>query len=229
MKDIYLYGKLGKDFTEHTRLDVHSPVEAVLALTANFEERFTRAIREGVYRITVGPENKQKELGPEQVTFNVEEGGQIHIYPVVEGASGPTGRLIAGTLLLASSFIPQVAAFTVAGRSVLGVLQGFGVALTVGGISELLAPSPAVGLDVREVEENPSFIYNGPLNLQAEGHPVPLVYGRMRVGSYVVNGYSTVAPVSDYVSQNNDNSDDDTLYIPEIPDDMVEPDNMNGN
>ena len=42
MKDVYLYGKLAKDFLPHTRLDVCSPAEVVMALTANFGDRFVK-------------------------------------------------------------------------------------------------------------------------------------------------------------------------------------------
>ena len=211
MKDVYLYGKLAKDFLPHTRLDVCSPAEVAMALTANFGDRFVRSIREGAYRITVGREDAQKEIGPEQITFGVAGDGQIHIHPVIEGAGAP-GRIVLGSVLVAASFIPQVNAIPFVGNT----LRSFGVSLILGGTAELLTPSPTAG-DTREgVDQNPSFIYGGPINLQAEGHAIPLVYGRMRVGSYIVNGYSTVAPVRDFVTGQGVEGVD-TFYVPEVP------------
>ena len=82
-----------------------------------------------------------------------------------------------------------------------------GVSLILSGTAQLLSPQPAdlpglTGTSARRDSFDPrnndpadnrsSYIYNGAVNLTAQGNPVPLCYGRMRVGSVVVSaGIST--------------------------------------
>ena len=83
-----------------------------------------------------------------------------------------------------------------------------GAGLILYGTSQLLSPQPAdlPGLtsgsagrrnSFDPVNNDPadnrsSYIYNGAVNLTAQGNPVPICYGRMRVGSVVVSaGVST--------------------------------------
>lgn len=90
------------------------------------------------------------------------------------------------------------------------VTSAIGAALILSGTSQLLSPQPAdlpgltnnYGGGGRQNSFNPtnndpadnrsSYIYNGAVNLTAQGNPVPICYGRMRVGSVVVSaGVST--------------------------------------
>lgn len=83
-----------------------------------------------------------------------------------------------------------------------------GAGLILYGTSQLLSPQNAdlpgltTGSQARRDSFDPrnndpadnraSYIYNGAVNLTAQGNPVPLCYGRMRVGSVVVSaGIST--------------------------------------
>lgn len=61
-----------------------------------------------------------------------------------------------------------------------------GMSLALGGVAQLLAPK--VKAESKEAVENkPSYIFNGAVNTVAQGNPVPILYGRMRVGSQVVS------------------------------------------
>jgi len=82
-----------------------------------------------------------------------------------------------------------------------------GVSMILAGTAQLLSPQPAdvpglTGTTDRMNSFDParndpadnrsSYIYNGAVNLTAQGNPVPVCYGRMRVGSVVVSaGVST--------------------------------------
>ncbi|NRD60848.1 hypothetical protein HRD49_03720, partial [Corallococcus exiguus] len=62
-----------------------------------------------------------------------------------------------------------------------------GISLVVGGVSQLLfAPPTATGPDEDDANK-PSYVFNGPVNTLAQGHPVPICYGEMEVGSCVVS------------------------------------------
>lgn len=96
--------------------------------------------------------------------------------------------------------------FLTAGAS--SAIGFIGASLILSGTAQLLSPQPAdlPGLtgatggrrnSFDPVNNDPadnrsSYIYNGAVNLTAQGNPVPICYGRMRVGSVVVSaGVST--------------------------------------
>jgi hypothetical protein len=59
--------------------------------------------------------------------------------------------------------------------------------LLVAGVSNLLTPTPKFE-DVREIEGGgkPSYMFSGPQNTVREGGPVFVGYGRLLVGSHVI-------------------------------------------
>ncbi|MEL6098134.1 tail assembly protein, partial [Stenotrophomonas maltophilia] len=68
-----------------------------------------------------------------------------------------------------------------------------GWSLAIGGVVQMLSPQPR-GLGAKESAENaPNYSMNGPVNVQAQGNPVPVAYGGhdtkgMVVGSVVISG-----------------------------------------
>jgi len=147
---------------------------------------------------------------------------EISITPVLAGAGGGVGKILTGVALVAAAivFAPLGAGFlglgagalssgSVAALSVASSVVGFiGTSLILSGTAQLLSPQPAdlPGLtgatggrrnSFDPVNNDPadnrsSYIYNGAVNLTAQGNPVPICYGRMRVGSVVVSaGVST--------------------------------------
>ena len=66
--------------------------------------------------------------------------------------------------------------------------------MAITGISQLLTPSLKLSnfSQFERPDQRPSFIFAGPVNVAHQGAVVPLVYGRMRVGSVVVS--SGLAP-----------------------------------
>jgi predicted phage tail protein len=54
-----------------------------------------------------------------------------------------------------------------------------------GGMQQLLAPSPK-GLSSKDSAANSaSYVFNGPVNTEAQGGCVPLLYGELEIGSAV--------------------------------------------
>jgi predicted phage tail protein len=62
-----------------------------------------------------------------------------------------------------------------------------GVSLAIHGVAQLLAPAPTTNNASAAVDQRQSFLFGGQSNISAQGGPVPLVYGRMRVGSVMVS------------------------------------------
>ena len=116
------------------------------------------------------------------------------------GTTGLFGAGGAGVVGVSSIGVLQATAFGTA-------ISAIGAGLILYGTSQLLSPQPAdlPGLtgdtgrrnSFDPVNNDPadnrsSYIYNGAVNLTAQGNPVPICYGRMRVGSVVVSaGVST--------------------------------------
>ena len=68
-----------------------------------------------------------------------------------------------------------------------GAVMGAGVSMTVNGIVQLLFPQPKMKAPKERPEDTPSYSFNGPVNTMAQGHPVPLLYGELIVGSAVIS------------------------------------------
>ena len=72
-----------------------------------------------------------------------------------------------------------------------GALMLGGIGLVASGVSNLLTPMPQFG-DFREIEGggNRSYLFNGPENTVREGGPVFVGYGRLLIGSHVIQSAS---------------------------------------
>ena len=123
---------------------------------------------------------------------------EIKIVPVVAGAGGATGRIIVGALLIAGAFFTGGATIGLLGLAapiaVSTVLAGVGITLVLGGVAQLLTPTPKVpqGSDGQD-DPRKSYSFSGIQNTSRQGVPVPIVYGETLVGSVVISaGIDTV-------------------------------------
>jgi predicted phage tail protein len=109
---------------------------------------------------------------------------RIRFVPIVTGAGGGIGKMILGAFLVALSFTPF-------GAPLAPFLQGAGVSLMLGGVIELISPRPKKqGASVRQ--DGTSYFFDGPVNTTQQGVPVPLIYGRVLVGSHAISAKVTV-------------------------------------
>jgi predicted phage tail protein len=126
--------------------------------------------------------------------------------PVVAGA-GAAGRIIAGIALIALSFGIGLAAagaafaassVALSGLStisfVVNTLAVIGAGLVIGGIAQLLTPTPTISKD--EGDPRKSFSFSGIQNTNRAGVPVPVVYGETLVGSVVISAGIDIVQVS---------------------------------
>jgi predicted phage tail protein len=193
LRKIKLYGALAK-FVGHRVLDadVATAAEAVRFLVANWPE-LERHMNDQHYRVSVGT----YDLDLEELH---DPAGQqeIKIVPVVAGAGGATGRIIVGALLIAGAFFTGGATIGLLGLAapiaVSTVLLGIGATLVLGGVAQLLTPTPKVpqGSDGQD-DPRKSYSFSGIQNVSRQGVPVPIVYGETIVGSVVISvGIDTV-------------------------------------
>lgn len=198
MKTILLLGELGKKFGRKHRFDVKSPAEAIRALVANFPA-FERYMIESKlpYKVVVG---KAPIAELDDIHNPSGDSEAIKIVPVLVGAGGngmSIGMIVLGVALVAAAFFTGGASIAAAGFLEGGIVTtfwggmalGLGSALILGGTAQLLAGTPKT-MDMSSgsnAENNPSYAFNGPANVSAQGNPVPIGYGRMVVGSAVIS------------------------------------------
>lgn len=181
LRAIHLHGSLGEKFGTLHRLAVSSPAEAVRALCILLKG-FRAALETGEWHVVRGD---ALSLGEKELRFGL--GSQsLHILPVVSGA-GDTGggllKIVAGLALVGAAFIPGVAAIPILAQASLGI----GLSLAANGVTSLISSKPAAANQRAGVEDRPSFAFSGPENVSVQGGCVPLVYGRMLVGSIVIS------------------------------------------
>ena len=182
---VRLDGVLGKKFGKEWELDVSSPSEALRMIEAN-QPGLRAWLSENVktydgYQVTCVYENgKEEELNDATYSMPRNSLTMIRFTPVMTGSSS-TVKMIVGAIIIAADLY-----FT-------GGSSGFwkvGAALMLGGIVEALSPRPKMG-DYNS-DSISSYYFDGPANTDAQGSPVPLIYGRVLVGSHPISASITV-------------------------------------
>lgn len=197
MKIIKLHGKL-KEFGDEIRMEVNSVAEAVRALSFQLPG-FRESLKQGAYHVL----RDTKSIPEEALLLGLGKSCTIHIIPVVMGAKGGAGKMIGvailGVALVAAAavFAPAAggfgaAAFTAMGTSVtFGQIALVGGALILSGVAGLLSPTPSVGssdyVDRETAAERNSFLFDGATNTTEQGQAIPVIYGRIKTGSVVIN------------------------------------------
>lgn len=181
MRTITLHGDIGKKFGESYCLDVKSPAEAVRALCVlikGFKQYLLDSEKNNLGFKVFDAENL---LAAEDLTlFGSQE---IKIVPIIGGASAGA-RILAGVVLIAVGYlVPATASYTIPA----------GIGLVLGGAIELIAGKPKIpNVNASEQADNKaSYLFSGPVNTTAQGHAVPVGYGRMIIGSAVISASIT--------------------------------------
>ena len=216
VREVKLYGALAKFVGQRRFLaEINSAGEAVRMLLANFPG-LEQHMADQYYKIIV--DNYESDL--EELNYPASE--TIQIVPVLGGAGGGVGKVVAGIALIAAAIV-----FAPAGAAVLGIggiggglgaagaagfltaagasaIAGIGVALTLGGVAQLLSPTPQMGTigplggiggtgrrqtstEGTEFDPQESYSFSGIQNTSKQGVPVPVVYGETIVGSVVIS------------------------------------------
>ncbi len=59
--------------------------------------------------------------------------------------------------------------------------------MMLGGIVQMLSPQPAGLASKQDAENRASYAFGGVTNTTAQGNPVPLLYGRRRIGGAIIS------------------------------------------
>jgi predicted phage tail protein len=219
VREVKLYGALAKFVGQRRFLaEINSAGEAIRMLLANFPG-LEQHMADQHYKVIV--DNYESDVDE----INNPASQRIQIVPVLGGAGGGVGKILAGVALVAAAIIigPAAGGFlglgaglggtTGAGAALsLGLVGGgfatavgaVGVALILGGVSQLISPTPQMGTigplggvggtgrrqtstEGTEFDPQESYSFSGIQNTSKQGVPVPVIYGETIVGSVVIS------------------------------------------
>ena len=175
MTDIYLHGTLAQEYGKAFRFEIAKPKDVLKAIDANKEGFIARILqlqREGfLYDIIV---DKQRITSPQQLEIQTVQ--RIDIVPAIVGSGFIIGAVVSvGSWLFSGGFLANII-----------------IAVGLAALQYLLTPKQDLGLPERQqlsAEANAmkaSYVFSTHINTAQQGHPVPLGYGRLKVGSAVI-------------------------------------------
>ncbi len=183
MTRIELGGILSKKFgTYHDRI-ISSTGEAIRALCCTIEgfERFLNNSKER--GLTFAVFKGEKNICQNDLAYPI-SGEVIRIVPVVIGSKkAGLFQTILGTVLVA---VGAVLNFTPA-AAVSPAFYTTGASMMLGGVIQMLSPQPA-GLASKQSDDNKaSYAFGSVTNTASQGYPVPLLYGKRRIGGAIIS------------------------------------------
>ncbi len=188
-RKIFLHGALGEKYGDCHEFDVATAGEAVRALSVNFKG-FAEDLKEGYWEVVRGDTETGLALDLEDVNdFNLGN-ADLHFIPVPAGSKrrGAIKAVLGVALVGAAMFLSGGTLAGVVGAGLAtgmtGNLAMVGAALTLSGVSSLLAPKEQP--KTTPTGDNTSH-YMAPGNAYDQGNPVPLVYGQVHAGAVVIS------------------------------------------
>jgi predicted phage tail protein len=184
LREVRLYGQLGRQFGRVHYLAISTPAEAVRALCATLPGFKDFLIYQVGYGYKVIVDGSLRLVEALHDPFGKRE--VVKIVPIVGGAkSGGLGIILGAVIFAASTYF--------------GFQPGMqlGAGLMLGGVVQLLSPQRRGGSEAKGTDNGlPSYAFNGAVNTTQQGLPVPLVYGRIMTGSAVISAGMTVDDIS---------------------------------
>lgn len=184
MATIHLHGYLAEKYGARFDLAVHSAAEAVRLLNANFRGFSSDLLKHKAGFVVMADGQSATDVaGLRAPGINPE----IHITPVIAGAGGNNngvGQIVMAVILVAAAYYGGFSPTTTS------ALYSAGLNMAISGVATMLFSTTASNTDSNDLtgETNlASYAFNGPVNTTAQGNPVPVLYGRLRVGSQVIS------------------------------------------
>tara|TARA_B100001094_G_scaffold310020_1_gene344220 strand:+ start:1426 stop:2697 length:1272 start_codon:yes stop_codon:yes gene_type:complete len=243
MQRVLLLDELGEKFGPvHEYHNLRTPVDAIRLLCINYPEFSRELIESGEKGVgyKVIQSETEFELGDMMLPFGSKD---LIVAPVIAG-SGGAGRIIAGVALIGlavatggvslgmtgfvgASGIPLAASYSTT-MAAIAIGGNIGIALTLGGISQMLSPQPqeapqftpgatstdrGPGSIVRGSDGRQSYSYRGAINSVGAGATIPVVFGKALIGSHIVSADMQVTDESDPLTQWIKTPSPDTMRI----------------
>ncbi|EEF9202933.1 tail assembly protein [Salmonella enterica subsp. enterica serovar Muenchen] len=179
MVRIYLYGDLQR-FGKRISLSIKTAAEGIHALAIQLPG-FRQRMNEGWYQVRIAG----SDMAPDTLTARLNEslppGAVVHIVPRMAGAKNGIWQVVAGAALIGASFIPGLNAVAAA------VLFSAGTSMALGGVAQMLTPVPKTPTVGQTDNGKQNTYFSSQENMVAQGNPVPVLYGEMKIGSRVIS------------------------------------------
>ncbi|WP_436875933.1 tail assembly protein [Siccibacter turicensis] len=188
MTRIELGGVLAKTFGKvHHRLisTTHEATRALAATVKGFEQFMISSQRRGLtYAVFKGGRN----ISEDDLGFPVTE-EVIRIVPVIIGSkkAGALQTILGAVLVVVGIAISAFTSWTVAGVGVGGAVTALGASMMAGGVIQLLSPQPGGLASKQDPDNRASYAFGGVTNTAAQGYPIPLLYGKRRIGGAIIS------------------------------------------
>ena len=174
MTIVNIHGILAREFGNSFKLSLPNPKDVLEAIDCNregFLQRLVQLQKEGFcYDLIINKERITN--GPDM--DNISNPNTIDLVPAITG-SGPAMAPILGAI------------FTGLQGKALAFVASIANAVLFASISYALTPKPEnEALEIEADGSKSSLIFSITVNLASQGSPVPIGYGRLKVGSQVV-------------------------------------------
>lgn len=182
MATIRMFGPLGKTFGKsHQRLirTTHEAFRALAATLPGFEKYMNSSKARGLtYAIFVG----KKNIGEDDLEYpNI--GREIHIVPVIIGSkkAGVLQTILGAVLVAVSIWMPGI------GIAASNLMFAAGAAMTIGGVTQMLSPQAKGLASKQDADNKASYAFGGVTNTTSQAYPVPICYGKRRIGGAIIS------------------------------------------
>ena len=238
-----LAGELGEKYgKQHEYYNLRTPADAIRLLCINYpalQEDMMQAHHNGVgYKVIQG--GAAMGYDELQLPFGSKP---LLVVPVITGAGGSTGQILAGVGLIALAIINPAVGFGVGGTLGFGAVAGaglgaslvaaggtLGIGLVLSGVANLVSPQPDLnanrikGSGTRARGPGPegitrgalgeqSYAFTGPANTVGTGETLPVIYGRVITGSHLLAANIDITDESDKLKQATQPPSLDTLKV----------------
>ena len=174
MVTVKLYGGL-KQFGSEFKLNVKDTAEIIRALCSQLP-KFRETLSKGFYKVRIGKRYMDSRYVERDLGCQLKDGMTVHFTPVIAGAKkAGIFSVIIGVVLMIASIWTGGATFSA------------GLAMTLGGVAQMLTKTPTMPGQGKEAEKQKSTSFTSLSNMAAQGRPVPLAYGKIRTGSLIIS------------------------------------------
>lgn len=186
LTQVVLSGPLGKKFGRNWELDVSGPAEALRLINANVPG-FRQWIADNAkkyheYQVSVEYEDgRRADLSEQELAAHC-RATVIRFTPLVRGAKAAVRVVVGAILMIAGVYFGNPYLFKL------------GASLAISGVVELLSPRPKT--KNQDGTELNSYYFDGPVNTELQGNPVPLIYGRVMTGSQAISASISIDELS---------------------------------
>lgn len=177
MVNVRFYGSL-KQFGAEFRLDCKTPAEVVQALTSQIP-KLRQFIQQGLFTVRVGREYLDNRYLEQGLNQHLKEDATVHFTPVLKGSkkAGLFQTIVGAVMVVVGVFTSWAGG---------AALIAGGIGLIAGGVAQMLTKMPSMSTG-KDAERKQSTSFSNLSNMAAQGRPMPLAYGRIRVGSLIIS------------------------------------------